>query len=209
MDRRLLHVVGVVVGASLLLLTGCLGQQQPSRFYVLSATPEAETTAPAGPAESGPAIGLGPLSLPKYLDRPQIVTRTSPYELKAAEFERWAEPLETNFARILAENLAGQIPTARISLFPWPRTAAIAYQVTVDVTEFYMEMDGQSSLVALWSIFKGEGQEALLSRKSRLRAPANTQEYGAMVAAMSQTVADLSREIAGALRTVARRTATR
>jgi uncharacterized lipoprotein YmbA len=209
MDRRLLHVVGALLGASLILLTGCLGQQQPSRIYVLSATPGAETTAPAGPAEPNPAIGLGPLTLPKYLDRPQIVTRISPYELKASEFERWAEPLETNFARILAENLAVQIPTARISLFPWPRTAPIEYQVTVDVTEFYVEMDGQSSLVALWSIFKGEGKEALLSRKSRLRAPASTQEYGAMVAAMSQTVADLSRDIAGALRTLTSPPATR
>jgi uncharacterized lipoprotein YmbA len=70
-------------------------------------------------------------------------------------------------------------------------------------------MDGQSSLVALWSIFKGEGKEALLSRKSRLRAPASTREYGAMVAAMSQTVADLGRDIAGALRTLTSRPATR
>jgi uncharacterized protein len=199
MDRSLLHVVGAVLGASLILLTGCIGQQQPSRFYVLSATPSAETTAPVGSSEQSPAIGLGPLTFPKYLDRPQIVTRTSPYELKVAEFERWAEPLESNFARILAENLAVQIPTDRINLFPWPRTAPIEYQVTVDVTEFYMQMDGQSSLVALWSIFKGEGKEALLSRKSHFRAPASTQDYGAVVAAMRQTVADLSREIAGAL----------
>jgi uncharacterized protein len=209
MSRSLLPVVGVVLSASLLMVTGCLGLQQPSRFYVLSAPPGAETMSPVGPAKPNLTIGLGPVTFPKYLDRPQIVTRTSPYELKFAEFDRWAEPLEANFSRILAENLSVQIPTDRLNLFPWPRSVPIEYQVTVDVTEFSGQMDGQSSLVALWSIFKGEGKEALLSRKSRLSAPASTQDYGAMVAAMSQTVADLSREIAGALRTLATQSATR
>jgi hypothetical protein len=55
----------------------------------------------------------------------------------------------------------------------------------MDVTEFYVQTGGQSSLVAFWSIFKREGKEALVSRKSRFRAPAGTQDYGAMVAAMS------------------------
>jgi uncharacterized lipoprotein YmbA len=79
----------------------------------------------------------------------------------------------------------------------------------VDVTEFYIQTEGQSSLVALWSIFKRAGEEALVSRKSRFRAPAGTQDYRAMVAAMSQTVADLSCEIAEALRTLAAQADTR
>jgi uncharacterized lipoprotein YmbA len=192
MDRRFLPVVGAVLCASLTLLTGCLGLQQPSRFYILNTSPSAESPAPGVPVESGPAIGLGPLALPKYVDRPQLVTRTSPYELHFAEFDRWAEPLEVNFLRAMAEDLSRRLPTDRIALFPWPPSTLIDYQV-----------EGQSSLVALWSIFKRDGKEALVSRKSRFRAPAGTQDYGAMVAAMSQTVADLSREIAEALRTLA------
>jgi uncharacterized lipoprotein YmbA len=161
------------------------------------------------PVELGPAIGLGPLTLPKYVDRPQIVTRTSPYELNFAEFNRWAEPLGVNFLRAMAEDLSRQIPTDRIALFPWPSGTLIDYQVTVDVTEFYVQTEGQSSLVALWSIFKREGKEALVSQKSRFRAPAGTKDYGAMVAAMSHTVAELGREIATALRTLAAQADTR
>ncbi|MGH8068194.1 MAG: PqiC family protein [Candidatus Entotheonellia bacterium] len=209
MYRSLLPVVGVVLSVSLLVVTGCIGLQQPSRFYVLSAQPSVDTTSPVVRAERSPAIGLGPLTLPKYLDRPQIVTRTSPYELTFAEFDRWAEPLEANVLRTLAEHLSRQIPTDRIALFPWPRATPIDYQVAVEVTECYGQTEGQSSLVALWSIFNGEGKEALVSRRSRFTAPAGTQEYGAMVAAMSQTVADLSREIAVALSTLATHTAAR
>jgi uncharacterized lipoprotein YmbA len=209
MSRRLLQVVGAVLCALFTLLTGCLGLQQPSRFYILNTSPSAESPSPGVPVESGPAIGLGPLTLPKYVDRPQIVTRTSPYELNFAEFDRWAEPLEVNFLRAMAEDLSRQIPTDRIALFPWPPGTRIDYQVMVDVTEFYLQREGQSSLVALWSIFMGEGKEALVSRKSRFRAPAGTQDYGAMVAAMSQTVAEFGREIAAALRTLAAQADTR
>jgi uncharacterized protein len=81
--------------------------------------------------------------------------------------------------------------------------------VTVDVTDFSAQPTGQSALVAQWSIFKGEGKEALLSRKTRLGAAVGRQDYAAMVAAMSQSVADLSREIAAGLRMLASRTATR
>jgi uncharacterized protein len=147
--------------------------------------------------------------LPKYVDRPQIVTRTSPYELNFAEFDRWAEPLEVNFLRAMAEDLSRQIPTDRIALFPWPPGTLIDYQVMVDVTEFYVQTEGQSSLVALWSIFKREVKEALVNQKSRFRAPAGTPDYGAMVAAMSHTVAELGREIATALRMLAAQANTR
>ena len=72
------------------------------------------------------------------------------------------------------------------------------------------QTDRRSSLVALWTIFKGQGGEALVGRKSRLRAPAGLHRIiGAMVSAMSKTVADLNREIAGALRTLATQTTTR
>jgi uncharacterized protein len=212
MYQCLLQCVGAVLITSLIMLTGCIGLQQPSRFYVLSAqsSPEPASTAAAVAAGTPSlAIGLGPVTLPKYLDRPQIMTRTSPYELRFAEFDRWAEPLEINFSRVLGEHLSGQIPTDRLALFPWPRNTSIDYQVTVEVTEFYGQMDGQSSLVALWSIFRGEGKEELLRRKSGFSAPAGRQDYGAVVAAMSQTVADLGREIAGALRTLATQAATR
>jgi uncharacterized lipoprotein YmbA len=203
MHRRLLPAAGTVLCASLTLLTGCLGVQQPSRFYILNTSPGAERPSPGVPAESGPAIGLGPLTVPRYVDRPQIVTRTSPYELHFAEFDRWAEPLEIDVLRAMAEELSRQIPTDHIALFPWPPGTLIDYQVTVGVTEFYVQTEGQSSLVALWSISKPEGKEALISRKSRFRAPASTRDYAVMVAAMSQTVADLSREIAAALKTLA------
>src|ERR671924_270261 len=105
---------------------------QPSRFYLLSAGPNTDTASPETSGQQGPTIGVGPVTLPRYVDRPQIVTRTGPYEIKLAEFDRWAEALDANFTRVLADNLSLLLPTARVVMSPWPRATPLDYQVTVD-----------------------------------------------------------------------------
>jgi uncharacterized lipoprotein YmbA len=197
MRYSLLALVAVILGA-FLMLGGCASQ--PSRFYLLSAPPSDETAPPITSDQQGPTIGVGPITLPRYLDRPQIVTRTSPYELKLAEFDRWAEAIDVNFLHVLADNLALLLPTARVAPFPWPRAIPIDYQVIVEVTGFLGQMGGESLLLADWILFKGEGQEVLINGKSRFSAPARGPDYAAIVEAMSQTVVDLSREIAAATR---------
>src|SRR5215510_9952978 len=111
MHPIVLALVAVTSGASLL-VGGCASQ--PSRFYLLSALPSTETASPATSGQQRPTIGVGPVTLPRYVDRPQIVTRTSPYEIKVAEFDRWAEALDSNFSRVLADNLSFLLPTARV-----------------------------------------------------------------------------------------------
>jgi uncharacterized protein len=206
MRAIVLALVAVTLGASLI-VGGCASQ--PSRFYLLSATPNTETASPATSGQQGATIGVGPVTLPRYVDRPQIVTRTSPYEIKVAEFDRWAEALDANFSRVLAENLSILLPTARVVMSPWPRAVPIDYQVTVDVTHFLSQVGGDSLLIADWTLFKGEGQDALTSGRSRFSASPGGQDYAAIVAAMSQTVASLSREIATAVRGVGPRVSVR
>jgi uncharacterized lipoprotein YmbA len=194
------HLVLVLVLGTSLMVGGCASQ--PSRFYLLSALANTETAALGTSGDQGPTIGIHQVTLPRYLDRPQIVTRTSPYELKLAEFDRWAESLDANFSRVLADNLALLIPRSRVSVFPWPRATPIDYEIIVDVTHFLSAVGGESLLIADWMLLRGEGQQVLLRGKSRFSAPAAAQDYAAMVAAMSQTVAGLSHEIATATRGV-------
>jgi uncharacterized lipoprotein YmbA len=83
----------VILMFSLSILGGCLPKPSaPTKLYILSPL--------AGPAvemhnktdEIFMTIGVGPVHLPEYLDRPEIVTRINPNELKLAEFDIWAEP---------------------------------------------------------------------------------------------------------------------
>jgi uncharacterized protein len=207
MHPIVLALVAVTSGVSML-VGGCASE--PSRFYLLSASPNTEAaTSPGTSGQQGPTIGVGPVTLPRYVDRPEIVTRTSPYEIKLAEFDRWAEALDTNFSRALAENLTLLLPTARVVMSPWPRATAIDYQVTVDVSQFLGQVGGDSVLIADWTLFRGDGQDVLTSGRSRLSAAPAGPGYAAIVAAMSQTVAGLSREIATTVRGIGPRVSTR
>ena len=200
---RRLAVVPLV--ASLLGLGACAGT--PSHFYVLN-TLSASETMPATAAAQGPVIGVGPITLPKYLDRPQIVTRVGRNQLALGEFDRWAEPLQDNVARVLAEHLARLVPTDQILLHPWPRSATLDYQVSVEVLQFDGWLGGESTLLARWSILDGAEHE-LFNRMVHLHAPTGGQDYDAMVVAMNQMLETLSRDIATGIQRLASRAVAR
>jgi uncharacterized protein len=195
----------VSLGGLLLGLEACTST--PSRFYILNALSASEATPVTG-ATQGPVIGVGPITMPKYLDRPQIVTRTGSHQLALAEFDRWAEPLQDNVARVLAENLALLIPTDQVLRYAWPQSATLDYQVTVEVLQFEGWLGGESRLLALWSILDG-AELPLWSQRAALNAPVSGREYEAMVVAMNQLLDWLSRDLASAIQRLASRVVAR
>jgi uncharacterized protein len=200
---RRLAVVSWV--ASLLGLGACAST--PSHFYVLN-TLSASETVPAPVAAQSPVIGVGPITLPKYLDRPQIVTRVGRHQLALGEFDRWAEPLQDNVLRVLAENLASLVPTDHILLHPWTRSVTVDYQVSMEVLQFDGWLGGESTLLARWSILDGAERE-LFNRMVHLHAPNGGQGYEAMVVVMNQMLETLSRDIATAIQRLASRAVAR
>ena len=142
------------------------------------------------------------MKIPQYLKRPQIVTRTSRNELEMAEFDKWAEPLEENFSRVLAENLAILLATDRIFSYPWKRDTPVDYQVAVEVSRFDAEARGNALLRGRWTLFGGPNQDVLLIRSMNFTEPTPKEDYRALVEALSRILEDLSREIAEAIKTL-------
>jgi uncharacterized lipoprotein YmbA len=186
------------------MLGGCLGggTQQRAKFYVLNSVYSSKVDVETETAKNDWAIGVGPVELPEYVNRPQIVTRTSRNELEVAEFARWGEPLKENFSRVLAENISVLLSTDRVIVYPWNRTAAIDYQVIVEVTRFDGAVGGDVSMRARWTVLGDRGEKILTRRNSSLSARADAKTYEALVAAQSQMVADLSSEIAEQIKTL-------
>jgi uncharacterized lipoprotein YmbA len=194
--RSMLFVLLVALAVSTLVMNGC-STGPPTRLYVLTSLSRAESVPPAtGRREI--SIGIGPVELPQYVNRPQIVTGQQSSELQSAAFAQWAESLQDGFTRVLAENLSLLLATDRVAIFPW-KTFTPEYQVVVEVTHFLGQTGAEVSLVALWSILNKDGREALVSKKSSFRESTGSSEYEALAAAMSRTVAALSRDIATAL----------
>jgi uncharacterized protein len=200
--RRLVLAAPV---AALLSLGACAST--PSRFYILNPLSTSEAIQ-ATAAAQGPVIAVGPVTLPKYLDRPQIVTRASRNRLTLGEFDRWAEPLQENVTRVLAENLARLVPTDHILLQTWPRPATLDYQVTVEVLDFEGGLGGEGVLLALWSLLDG-AEQPLITRRASLQTPVGGRDYEALVVALNQLLDALSRDIAEAIQRQASRAVAR
>jgi ABC-type uncharacterized transport system auxiliary subunit len=119
----------------------------------------------------GIPIGIGPVTLPKYLDRPQIVTRMETNSLAQAELDQWGGDLNDNITHVLAANLSSLLQTDRVSLYPWKDRAPVDYQVTLDITRFERDADGSTVLSAFRSIVNPNNGTVLLMRRSIYRDP--------------------------------------
>jgi hypothetical protein len=138
--------------------------------------------------------------LPKYLDRGAIVTFTSANQLEVAEFDRWAEPLPDNLARVMAENLLALISAARVEIYPFTAGGRTApdYQIVVEILRFRVGSDGSVELLANWNILSQDGRGSLASGTSKVAEAAPAGNIEAMVDAMSRAVSGLSQDIAAA-----------
>src|SRR5215831_20400858 len=106
MHRLLRSCVLVACGVALLVLSGCLGSTPPTQFYLMPPLTSPDTAPPASAGWRDLTLGVGPVTVPPYLDRSQIVTRTSRAKLTLADFDQWAGPLADTIARVLSEDLA-------------------------------------------------------------------------------------------------------
>ncbi|CAL1239104.1 PqiC family protein [Candidatus Methylocalor cossyra] len=192
MGKGYLHRLLAVLLATT--LVGCFRVSKPDRFYLLRARAEG----PAGPATGGPLIGLEPVRIPPYLDRPQIVTALSEQEYQLSDRHRWAERLDVSIARVMAENLSNLLPAAQVVIYPWPREPKPEFQVAIGIREFHIDPEGQARLAALWTLRFARAPS--VSRKFSCRLPASKVDYARMVEAESQCLARLSRDIAAAIR---------
>ena len=193
---------GAIFVLSLVLFCGCASKAP--NYYVLhslqSEAPDVKITT----AESDLTIGVGPVKVPEYLDRPQMATRSTPYSLQFAEFDKWAEPLDKNLARVLAENLSILLSTNRVVVFPWAGSMHVLYQVTVDVEQMEYTTDGKVLLVAGWSVFGNDGGKLLAIKRSRIAVPVQSTGFEAIASAQSRAVGDMSREITACIESLPR-----
>ena len=199
MDRFSSCLTGFVVGVLVLVLLGC-ASTPPTRFFILSPIAGSERIG-ARMGERCFAIGIGPVKLPEYLNQLEIVTRITQNEIRVDEFAKWAEPLEDNISRALAENLSSLLCIQSVAFFPWKGGTSIDYRIDVHVVQMYGMLGEDAFLDVSWSIADGADRRRplLVSKQSTYKEPTGGGDYGAFVSAQSRNLASLSREIAEAI----------
>lgn len=184
----------------MLLVVGCASTPTYT-FYTLSAMQAVDPTPQAVHRSNDATISVNLVSFPSYLDRPQIVTRPTAHTLAIHEFRRWGGSLESDFVRVLGENLSILLDTQRIFLSQ-RNMPAIDYRVAIDVNRFDGDLGKQVVLDADWMIITQENKERAVIRKSVIREAIDAHDYESLVAAKSRAVDRLSREIADVLQKI-------
>ncbi len=191
--RRLLLINILAFGIS-----GC-GTTPSSQLYLLSAN---ATTATTEIAEYNIHIGLGPIELPAYLKRKQIVIMTSDNSLHASEYHRWAEPLEMNFARVVAQNLSIALPNADISKFPRLNNNQLDVQARIQVLRFDTDSSNVARLSVRWELIDKNNEMLHPTQSREFVNQASSKEYEALVQALSECVSDFSNELAETIKQI-------
>jgi len=149
---------------------------------------------------TGLAVGVGPVTLPGYVDRPELVFQSSNYELQVPAKVHWAGSLGENFSRSLAANLARRLHSGNVMAYPWPPGTRLSRQVLVDVRQFHAVSGGEAVLEASWRVEDATAHRVLHRQASRFTEPIIGDGYEPVVAAESRLVARLADAIAASMR---------
>ncbi|OQB13216.1 MAG: hypothetical protein BWY16_00265 [Candidatus Omnitrophica bacterium ADurb.Bin205] len=180
----------------ILMLSGCVSiSRSPSpRFYRLTSISQ-ESSGGDFKMKSGAVIGIGPIKIPEYLNRPQIATVDKNRMITFAQFDRWAEPLDLSMLRVLSENLASSMAGGDVEMYPWNMLIPVRLQVALDVMQIDVEFEKDLIFVVRWSVLDIKNKSLVFSRRTVLKEPVKSSNYSQVAAALSSVLRRLGNEI--------------
>lgn len=168
-------------------LAGCGGAKD--EYYRLSAT------GPATVRSSGIAVGIGPVNLPTYVDRAELVFQSSANKFEIPAKVRWAGSLADNFSQVLAADIGRHLNSGNVVANPAANDTRLRYRVSVNVRQFHAVSGQEAILEADWRVETPDSRQVLRHGDGLYHAPIRGDGYGPVVAAES----DLVEQLAGAI----------
>ena len=197
--RGRIRPIGVTLAAifCILALTAC-GHSPAVQFYSLHPSPASSSGAPLNLA-----LSIGPAQFPRALARSQIVTRAGGSRVKVDEYHVWSAPLEYEFLRVLGDNIARDIQSDRIAVYPKEAAFKVDYRVTLDILQFDGVPGDSVTLRARWAIAPAIGDALAVGTFEQTQpahAATEADNYDALVSAHSALIGDLGLAITAKLR---------
>ena len=189
MKNRISHLVAISLVSAF--AAGCASTS--SKFYTLNSTAKGD-----GASGANYSVAVGPVSIPAEVDRPQFTVQVAPNCVAVDEFNRWAEPLDSNIARVVACDLSVLLGTPHVVAVPMANFNPV-YRVTIDVQRFESVPGKSVQIEAVWVVSKSGG-DAPLSGRTVVAEPVTGEGFEALASAHSRALAKLSGDIASAIR---------
>lgn len=189
----LLHAGAIFLCCSLLLV-GCAPTATNFNYYLLE--PEQDISAQHSIGENR-IIGVGPVTLPAWLDRQEIVTRGEAHELVLHDKARWGSSLKENISMVIVENLGQILDSDAVTPYPGRHPVPFTDQVVIDIRRLDGDIDKNIHLSAQWQWYK-KGRLIKLGHKQVVLKTDDT-NINQLVRLQSQALYQLSQSIAEAL----------
>ena len=166
-----------------------------TRFYSLSAPLPSSST-----ILNSVSVGIGPVDIPRLLNRPQIVSRKDTNEIIIAEKHQWGGSYKEELIKALTDNFSSLLKTERIEEYPWKSSFKPNYQVRIDIESFDGQVGKSVVLNARWRLLKGKRE--LLVKRAVIEVSVrphgssiSASSYSSYVKAQSEAIRRLSQEV--------------
>ena len=178
--------------AAAVALAACGGAAQ--KYYQLAP----DGAAPTGTVGLG--VGVGPISLPGYVDRAELVFQSGPNEFQVPADAHWTGSLKENISRVLAADLGRRLRSGNVLSFPWNPTAKLRYQIAVDVSQFHA-ISGQGAILEVaWRVLTPDGASTIRRGNGTFHEPIVGDGYDAVATAENNLLAQLADSMAASVR---------
>ena len=176
-----------------LLVGGCFfGTSKSAKFYTQS-----PVAAEAISTEYKAYVGINKLQLPKYIDRPQIVTQQKDSaQVTISEYNRWVEYPSVLATRVLTEDLNNLLPAAKIKI-NLLKGEQFDKLIAVEIIEATAVLGDKAELIAWYTIKNHSGKELAQQKFEATVQIGKT--YDDVAKGYSQLLAQLSQAIAQVL----------
>ena len=177
-----------------------------SVFQPIDDDPVRHLLEPAVPARTAassmPAVAIARPSLPPYLERSEMVTRTGDGRLEIHEKDLWSEPLDGAIARVVADNLRRLEGSTNIQPAGNFITRDYSHLVEIRIERFDPLPDGSLLLECTWKsqpIGGGDASPKVFRTTVPVASSTGSANLSARIPAMNEALARLSRAIAKSL----------
>lgn len=194
MTRFSRHILSILAAGA---LAAC-GSSPPVNYYNLE--PVAAGTSVV--KTDVPILSVGPLRVPEYLSRPQLVTRGPGSSMIIDDFNRWAEPLDHSIHRVVSGNIDNLMDRLIVVAFPTSSLIDVNYRLLGTIERFDVDEGGQAVLVVQWGVGDTEGTSVVPARRSRYTATASSGSSDATVRAMAEVISRFSQDVANEMASV-------
>ena len=163
-----------------------------TRFYSLS------SLAPGNASNENLRIGVGPIEIPRLINRPQIISRKNDTEIIMAEAHQWGGSHKEELIQVITDNLSSLLKTEKIEQYPWKFAFKPNYQVRINIERFDGELGKSITLKARWRLLKNKKE--ILVKRAVINTKTQGATYSDYVKALSQALKVFSRKIANNIR---------